>query len=301
MKNAAGPILAIVAAVCFAGKAVLIRMAYAAAPVDAVTLLALRMGFSLPICLLLLWWQARDGKQAPLTKHEWVTMLWLGFLGYYLASLLDFWGLEYISAALERILLFTYPTLVVLITAAVYGKAIRQRELMALLLTVAGTIVSFANDLRLTSSPSALYKGAALVLTSALTYAVFLIGSGRNVGRIGSLRFSALNISIASGFLLGQFFLTRPASSLILPAKIYWLGLALAWFSTGLPIFLTAEAIRRSGASRVSIAASIGPIITIWLGHIFLGEPVTIMQMAGAALVLGGVGLITMAGSSAEA
>ncbi len=287
-----GPILAIIAAVCFAGKAVLIRMAYAAAPIDATTLVALRMAFSLPFCLLVLWNQRH---QTALTKRDWYTMTWLGFIGYYVASFLDFWGLEYISSALERILLFTYPTLVVLISAALYGKKIRTREIVALMLTIAGTVISFASDMRLTGSTNALWKGTALVLASALAYAIFLIGSGRNVGRIGSLRFSALAISIASGFVLTQFFLLRPAASLFtLPAKIYGLGIALAWFSTGLPIFLTVEAIRRSGASRVSIAGSIGPIITIWLGYIFLDEPITALQIAGAVLVLGGVGLITL-------
>jgi len=216
-----GPLLAIIAAICFAGKAVLIRMAYASAPVDATTLVALRMAFSLPFCLFMLWWQGRGGSVVPLTRRDWVTMLWLGFIGYYIASFLDFWGLEYISAALERILLFTYPTLVVLISAALYGRSIRWREVSALLLTVAGTVVSFANDMRLTGSTSALWKGTALVLGSAICYAIFLIGSGRNVGRIGSLRFSALAISIASGFVLAQFFLLRPAKALgSLPTKI---------------------------------------------------------------------------------
>ena len=290
-----GPILAIIAAILFAGKAVLIRMAYAAAPIDATTLVTLRMAFSLPFCLFLLWWQARTGTQSQLTKHDWLTMLWLGFIGYYVASFLDFWGLQYISSALERILLFTYPTLVVLISAALYGKPIHQREILALTLTVAGTVISFANDMRLTPSTSTLWKGAALVLGSSLFYAIFLIGSGRNVGRIGSLRFSALAISIASGFILAQFFLTRPAAGLFtLPARIYWLGIALAWFSTGLPIFLTAEAIRRAGPGRVSIAGSIGPIVTIGLGHVFLDEPITLLQMFGAALVLGGVTLIAV-------
>ena len=288
-----GPLLAIIAAILFAGKAVLIRMAYAAAPIDATTLVALRMAFSLPLCLVVLWWQR--GTQTTLTRRDWLTMVWLGFIGYYIASFLDFWGLEYISSALERILLFTYPTLVVLISAALFKRAIRSREIVALALTVTGTVVSFANDMRLTTSTSALWKGTALVLGSALFYALFLIGSGRKVGRIGSLRFSALAISIASGFVLAQFFALRPAASLFtLPARIYWLGLALAWFSTGLPIFLTVEAIRRAGASRVSIAGSIGPIVTIGLGHIFLGEPITLMQVTGAALVLGGVGLITL-------
>ena len=268
-------------------------MAYAAAPIDATTLVALRMAFSLPLCLVVLWWQR--GTQTTLTRRDWLTMVWLGFIGYYIASFLDFWGLEYISSALERILLFTYPTLVVLISAALFKRAIRSREIVALALTVTGTVVSFANDMRLTTSTSALWKGTALVLGSALFYALFLIGSGRKVGRIGSLRFSALAISIASGFVLAQFFALRPAASLFtLPARIYWLGLALAWFSTGLPIFLTVEAIRRAGASRVSIAGSIGPIVTIGLGHIFLGEPITLMQVTGAALVLGGVGLITL-------
>src|SRR4051794_17628256 len=162
----------------FAGKAVLIRMAYAAAPIDATTLVALRMALSLPLCLVVLLWQR---KQEPLSKSNWLTMIWLGFIGYYVASFLDFWGLEYISAALERILLFTYPTWVVLISAAMYGRKIGSREVVALLLTVAGTIVSFANDMRLATSNSALWKGTFLVLGSAVAYAIFLIGSGRNV------------------------------------------------------------------------------------------------------------------------
>ena len=138
-------------------------------------------------------------------------------------------------------------------------------------------------------------------LGSAVFYALFLNGSCHNVERIGSLRFSALALSIAAGFVLAQFFLLRPPSALLLPAKIYWLGLGLAWFSTALPIFLTIEAIRLVGASRVSIAGSIGPVVTIWLGHIFLDEPITWMQMAGAALVLAGVGLITVSRAAAEA
>lgn len=291
-----GPLLAIIAAICFAGKAVLIRMAYAEAPIDATTLVALRMVLSFPLCLLMLWWNGRNGNVARLTRRDWVTMVWLGFIGYYIASFLDFWGLEYISSALERILLFTYPTMVVLISVALYGRRIRLREVTALLLTVAGTVVSFANDMRLTSSTSALWKGSLLVLGSAICYAIFLVGSGRNVERIGSLRFSALAIAIASGFVVAQFLILRPVSALVLPVRIYWIGLAIAWFSTGLPIFLTVEAVRRVGASRVSIAGSIGPIVTIWLGHLFLGEPVTVMQMAGAALVLSGVGLITVGG-----
>jgi drug/metabolite transporter (DMT)-like permease len=295
-----GPILAIIAAIGFAGKAVLVRMAYASDPkLDATTLVALRMALSLPFCLFMLWWQGRGGRSKPLTKRDWMTMIWLGFIGYYIASFLDFLGLEYISSALERILLFTYPTLVVLISAVLYRKPVHSHAIIALLLTVAGTVVSFANDMRFTSSTSALGKGTALVLGSAVFYALFLIGSGHNVERVGSLRFSALALSIAAGFVLAQFFLLRPASALILPAKIYWLGLALAWFSTGLPIFLTIEAIRLVGASRVSIAGSVGPIVTIWLGHIFLDEPVTWLQMGGAALVLAGVGLITV--SRAEA
>jgi drug/metabolite transporter (DMT)-like permease len=285
----------VIAAICFAGKAVLIRMAYAAGPVDSITLLMLRMVFSLPVCVLVLLWQrSREDGPKPLTRSDWLIMMWLGFLGYYIASFLDFWGLEYISSALERILLFTYPTLVVLISAIAYKRPIHFKEIAALLLTVAGTVICFANDMRLASSPGALWKGAALVLGSAFCYALFLIGSGRNVARIGSLRFSALAIAIASGFVIAQFLALRPISGLILlPAKVYRLGVALAWFSTGLPIFLTAEAIRRAGASRVSIAGSVGPIVTIYLGHVFLGEPITPMQIAGAGFVLAGVGLIT--------
>jgi drug/metabolite transporter (DMT)-like permease len=288
-----GPVFALLGALAFSGKAIFAKLAYAAGTLDAVTLLALRMLFSLPFFGAMIWWSHRDGTQAPLTRRDWTALLWLGFFGYYLASYLDFWGLEYISAGLERLILFTNPTIVVVLSALWLKKRITRRTALALALTYAGIVLVFAHDLLVSADTRALFVGGALVFASAISYAIYLVGNGEVIARIGAARFTAYGMAVSSVFVMLQFALTRPMSSLLQPLPVNTMIAGMAIFSTVLPVWLTNEGIRRIGAGRVAMIGTSGPIMTIGLGAVFLGEPITLFQLAGAALVVAGVLLVS--------
>ena len=289
-----GPVCAVLGVLGFSFKAILIKLAYAWHPVDAVTLLALRMLFSAPFFVAMAWWAGRRPAARPITRRDWRALLWLGFIGYYLASLLDFMGLVYITAALERLVLFLYPTLVVLLSAVLRGRPITRRAMLALLLSYAGIAFVFVHDLSFGGDTAALWRGGALVLTSALAYAFYLVDAGDVIARMGSLRFIAWAMLVSSVFVLAQFAFTRDLALLRVPTSIYGLSLAMAVFSTVLPTWLIAEAIRRLGANTASLIGSLGPVFTIGLGALMLGEAVHAIQLVGAALVLFGVALVTL-------
>jgi drug/metabolite transporter (DMT)-like permease len=295
-----GPVCAVLGVLGFSFKAILIKLAYAWHPVDAVTLLALRMLFSAPFFIAMAGWAGRRPAARPITRRDWRALVWLGFIGYYLASLLDFMGLVYITAALERLVLFLYPTLVVLLSAVLRGRPISRRAMLALLLSYAGIAFVFVHDLRLGGDTTALWTGGALVFASAFAYALYLVDAGDVIARMGSLRFIAWAMLVSSAFVLTQFALTRDLALLRLPAPIYGLSLAMAVFSTVLPTWLIAEAIHRLGANTSSLIGSLGPVFTIGLGALILGEAVHGVQLFGAALVLLGVALVTLQPSRAR-
>jgi drug/metabolite transporter (DMT)-like permease len=300
-----GPLCAVLGVLGFSFKAILIKLAYAWHPVDAVTLLALRMLYSAPFFVAMAWWAGRTRNARPFTRRDWRALVWLGFIGYYLASLLDFSGLQYISAALERLVLFLYPTLVVLLSALVLGKPISRPAGIALVLSYAGIALVFAHDLQFTGDAAALWTGGALVFGSALAYAVYLVGATDIITRLGSARFIAWAMLASTVFVLAHFASTRDIAALDVPLSIHALSLAMAVFSTVLPTWLIAEAIRRLGANTSSLIGSLGPVFTIGLGALILGESIHGIQLAGAGLVLLGVMLVTQrprsAGSPARA
>lgn len=296
-----GPACAVLGVLGFSVKAILIKLAYAWHPIDALTLLALRMIFSAPFFAALAWWATRQAPGPRLRAEDWRSVLWLGFIGYYLASLLDFLGLMYISAALERLVLFLYPTMVVLLSALLLGKPVARRSVVALALSYAGILLVFAHDLAVTGAATALWTGSALVFGSALFYSLYLVRSGSVIERLGPLRFVSFGMLASTGFVLAQFFLTRDAALLVVPPSVYALSLAMAVFSTVLPTLLVAEAIRRIGASASSLIGSLGPVFTIGLGAVVLDEPLHVVQLAGAALVLVGVTLVTRAPAARRA
>jgi drug/metabolite transporter (DMT)-like permease len=288
-----GALLVAAAAIAFSGKGVIIKLAYRHG-VDAVTLLALRMLFSAPFFVLLGWWASRAPSVEKLTPRDHGALVALGLIGYYLASYFDFLGLQYITAALERLLLFVHPTFVVLFSALLFGRRITGRDVFAIAVSYAGIALVFGHDLA--TQPGNVALGSFWVLLSALFYAAYLIGSGRIVHRVGTLRFAAYAGIISSVAVVTHFLVTRDASLLVRQAMpVYWLSLLMAVVSTVLPIVLTMEGIRRVGASHASIVASIGPLATIALGAVFLAEPITGFQVAGAALVLTGVLAISLA------
>lgn len=280
-----GAALAFIAAVAFSGKAILVKLAYAY-PMDAVTLLTLRMVFSVPFFLAVSVWKV-NGSQANLSTRDWLTVISLGLIGYYVGSLLDFWGLYYIPASLERLILFLYPTLVLLLSAWLLRRPIRTYEVAALVVCYAGIAVVLLKGISLNSVHLSL--GAALVFGSALTYAIYLIGSASIISRIGSVRFTAYSMTVTSIAIVLHFLFTHDMASLKQPSAVYVLAIAMALLSTVLPAFFVSEALNRIGAKKTSIIGSVGPVSTLLLGVIFLNETITAMQLLGTGLVIAGV------------
>lgn len=285
-----GASLVLIAAVAFSAKAIFVKLAYAANPIGALTLLTLRMVCAAPLFLLIAWWAARG--QPALTRREWFGVGALGLLGYYLASLLDFMGLQYVTAALERLVLFLYPTFVVVLSALFFGYRIVRRDVFALAVSYLGIGLVFANDLG--TQQAGILLGGALVLLSSLCYAGYLVGAGQMVTRIGSLRFGTYASLASTLAIFVHFAVAGNYREAVQPAQVWWLVIAMALFSTVLPVILMAEGMRRIGSSNASMLGAIGPVATIFMGAAFLNEPITLVQLAGAALVMIGVMAITL-------
>jgi len=277
----------------FSFKAILIKLAYRDAAVDAITLLTLRMLYAAPLFLAMAAWAQRAPRAPPTSRADWLRLIWLGCIGYYLASLLDFMGLQHITASLERLVLFLYPTIVVLLSALLLGQPVTRRAVAALVLSYAGIALVFWHDLRFAGNAGTTLTGGGLVFASAILYAVYLVQAGGVIARLGSTRFISWAMLASTVFIVAQFLLTRPLSALAVPGPVHAISLAMAIFSTVLPTWLIAESIRRMGANAASLVGSFGPVFTIGLGAMILGEPVHAVQLAGAALVLGGVMLVT--------
>jgi drug/metabolite transporter (DMT)-like permease len=289
--RAVGVAMALTAVVCFSLRPILIKLAYAYV-VDPVTLLALRMVFSLPFFLAVAVWAGRGGKRPPVGRRDAAAIVFLGFIGYYFASFVDFLGLQYISAGLGRLILFLYPTLVVLLSLAFLRKRPTSREMIALVVTYSGIALVMSKALGGANPDFAL--GAALVFASAIGYAIYLVAGSQVVHRVGSMRFTAYAMTVASGFCIAQFFLLRPVSALQMPPQVYGLALAMALASTVLPVFITSEALKRIGANQVALVGALGPVTTIFFGWLGLDELMTPVQLFGAALVLSGVVLVSV-------
>ena len=283
--------LAASAAIGFSTKAILVKLAYYDR-VDAVSLLALRMLFSAPFFLAVALMHAWRKDPPPLCGKDYLSILLLGLSGYYLSSLFDFIGLQYISAGLERLILFIYPTLVVVLSALLLGKPFGRKETLALLLSYAGIAVVFFDELHVQAEH--LWLGAGLVFASTLTYSAYLIGAGETIARLGASRFTAYAMLVACAATVLQFVLTHPPQALILPVRVYQLSMVMAIVSTVLPVFMLSAAIRKIGSSHTSLIGSIGPVSTLFMADYFLGEQLTLLQMGGAGLVMAGVLSLTL-------
>lgn len=286
-----GVIFALLAAVGFSAKAIFVKLAYLESQVDAITLLALRMAFSVPFFIGVAIW-VRCKHAEPLNRHDKLLVLGLGLIGYYLSSFLDFLGLQYITAGLERLILFLYPTMTVILTALVFKRSIGRITLAAMGLTYLGIVFVFLHAGGAKEGGS-IALGASLVFASTLTYSSYLVGAGHAIRRIGATRFTAYAMVVASAASLLQFAIAHPpgtwSSALALPVRVYGLSMALAIFSTVLPVFMLSWAIRRIGSGSASLIGAIGPVSTIFLAYVILGESLTLIQIFGSALVLGGV------------
>jgi drug/metabolite transporter (DMT)-like permease len=285
-----GLLLASFGSVAFSAKAIIIKLAYRHG-VDAVTLIMYRMLFALPIFATMAWWASRG--KPPLCAKDWWWVAGLGFTGYYLASFLDFAGLSYISASLERLILYLNPTLVLLLGLLIYKRRIQRLQVLGMAVSYLGVLVVFGHEVKLQGSDAAL--GALLVFLSALTYAVYLIFSGELVKRLGSLRLVGLATSLACLLCIAQFLLLRPLDAAQVAPEVLWLSLLNATLCTAVPVLLVMMAIERIGAGMAAQAGMVGPIATILLSVLVLGEPFTAWLAAGTVLVIAGIYIFSRA------
>lgn len=279
--------LAILAAFGFSFKAIFVKLAYASAEVDAVTLLTLRMLFAFPIFFIVGFSALRGGP--TLTRKDWLLLVLLGLAGYYGASILDFMGLAYITAGLERLILFTYPTLTILLGVLFLGKRFDRRLVLALLLCSMGISQACATDFGSSDDDSAVLTGVLLIFGSALAYAFYSAFSEVSIKRLGSMRFSVLAMLVSIFAVQTHFLLVNPLENLIQPMPVYLYCAAMAVFSTVLPVFFQSAAVRRIGAPRTVLIGTLGPVLTLFFSWLILSEPLTLLQLVGTALVIIGV------------
>jgi drug/metabolite transporter (DMT)-like permease len=240
--------------------------------------------------MAMVWWtQYRKGSvPVRLSVREWLGVVWLGFCGYYLASLLDFAGLQYVSASLERLILYLYPTLVLLLGILLYRKRASRHQWIGMAVSYAGVVAVFAHELRLTGADAGL--GAALVFGSAVSYALYLSYSGELVRRLGALRLVGLASCVACVLCVGQFALLRPLSVVAeLSADVWWLSALNASLCTVLPVVLVMLSIERIGSALASQAGMVGPMSTLVMAALVLDEPLSPWLLLGTALVMSGV------------
>ena len=284
--------MALVGTLAFSGKAIIIKLAYRYG-VDAVTLIMYRMLFALPVFVAMAWWASRG--QAPLARRDWVGICLLGLSGYYLASFLDFLGLAYISASLERLILYLNPTIVMLLGLVLFKRRATARQVLGMGISYSGVMLVFGHEIMLpgdgNNATAAL--GALLVFLSAISYALYLVFSGEMVKRIGSLRLVGLASTVACVCCLLQFVLLRPLSAAVVAPEVIWLSLLNASVCTVLPVLLIMLAIERIGASLTAQTGMLGAMSTILMGVFILGEPLTVWVATGTVLVITGIFVFT--------
>jgi drug/metabolite transporter (DMT)-like permease len=292
----AGIALAMLGSILFSGKAIVVKLAYRYG-VDAATLIALRMLFAAPVFVIIYIWSSRGAEALLLADHLKIGIV--GLIGYYGASYLDFLGLQYITAGLERLILYLNPTLVLLIALVMFARRPSRRDYWAFFIAYFGIAIALWHDLSLEGED--VVTGVGLVFASAVCYAIYLTGSGELVGRVGAMRLTAHAMLAATGGVLLQCLIVDADAILQQQAEVYWLSLANALLCTVLPVFATMIAVERIGAGRTSIAAMIGPVSTILLAFIFLGESLSVLQGIGTMFVLAGVLLLSQMRATAAA
>ena len=288
-KQYLGVFLGVCSAACFSTKAIMVKIAYMYGA-DTVFILFLRLFFSLPLYIILAVIYSKNADM-KITRIQWIWIVLLGFIGYYISSLFDFMGLSYISASLERLILFIYPTLIVVLNTLLFGSKLQRKDYLALVLTYIGIFFIYLGN---TESPTEnLIKGSILVFACALTYAFYIVGSGRLIPVIGAQRYTAyamlvstLSVMLHQGLVNGIPDLTHTSS------EILWIGFAMAIIATVIPSLTLAQSIKLIGTEKSSIIATLGPVFTIALANIILKEPFTLRQGIGTAFIITGVWIV---------
>lgn len=289
-----GVLICFLGAICFSTKAIFVKLAYRDTDVDAVTLLALRMIFSLPFFVISALYSSGKSDNIRFTGRQWIGVALVGSLGYYVSSLLDFLGLQYISAGIERLILFIYPTLVLLMSSLIFKVKITRIQWIAVATTYIGLLLAFVSETNLVQEEenSNLYLGVTLIFACSVTYAAYIVGSGRLIPSIGAAKFNSYAMTFACAAVLLHFLVASDHSLFNLTPRVYMYSAVMALFSTVIPSYLISEGIKRIGSDNVAIVSSVGPVSTIIQANIFLYEPILAMQIAGTVLILAGVLII---------
>ncbi len=282
-------LIGILGVVMFSAKAVMVKLAYQY-EVSAVNLLMFRMLFALPFYVIMLFIYKPSTSQKR-TRKDYISLVLFGFLGYYLASFFDFWGLEYIKASIERVILFIYPTIVIVLARIFLRKAITKVQLIAIALTYIGVVIAFWDDFTLQGDTFLI--GALLIFLSALTYASYLVGSDWLIPKFGVVTFTSYAMIVSCVCVVVHYLIFEQTSLFGYHKNVYLLGLGMAFLSTVIPSYLVSWTIKKIGAPDFSILGSIGPISTIALASIFLDEKITLLQVIGTVIVISGIIIIS--------
>ena len=288
----AGFIITFTGAVFFSTKAIIVKLAFAGTTTDALSLLTLRMIFALPFYLVVAFFHGQKKENVKISSRQWWYVIMLGLIGYYFSSFLDFTGLQYISAGLERLILFLYPTFAVLINVFVFKQQISKRQVIALLLTYAGIAYAFYGEVQLNEVNPNLFWGSFLVFLCAVTYSIYIAGSGKVIPMVGASKFTAYAMLAATTGIFIHFVLRGNYSQLNSGSGLWWYGLLLGVVATVLPSFMISYGLKKIGSNNVAIISGIGPVSTIIQAHLILGEKIFFEQLVGTALVVTGVLLI---------
>jgi drug/metabolite transporter (DMT)-like permease len=286
-----GFVITFIGALFFSTKAILVKLAFANTHTDPVTILALRMLFSLPFYIAIGLLASNKRSNVYFTKRQWVYIILLGLTGYYVSSLCDFIGLQFISAGLERLILFIYPTLAVILNAMIFRQRVNGYQKLAMVLTYVGIAIAFWGEMKIDASNPDFFIGSIFCFLCAITFAIYLVGSGKMIAETGATKFTSYAmISAASGIFIHYFVSGRTVHHM--EGNLLWYGLALAILATVIPTFLMSAGIKKIGSSNAAIISSVGPVSTILQAHFILGERITVEQIAGTILVIIGVLLI---------
>lgn len=287
--------LAMLGATLFSSKAIMVKLSYQY-DVDKLNLLMMRMGFSLPFYIAIAWYDyqknAKIAPVQPLVLKEWLLLVFLGVVGYYLASLLDFWGLEYIEASMERLILFLYPTITALLAALVFKRKISRLQLIAIAISYVGITVAFWKEINVTQGAN-FWWGTLLVFGSALTYSFYLVGSEKLIPQIGVTRFTAYCMIISSMVMVIHYLTQSDLNFFNFHWQVYAFGLAIALFNTVIPSFIISAAILKIGSAKTSVLSSIGPVFVLVMSALILHEEITLYKVMGTLIVMFGVWMIS--------
>ncbi|CAH8283734.1 EamA-like transporter family protein [Mariniflexile fucanivorans] len=290
-KFISGILIGILGIVLFSSKAVMVKLAYQY-QVDALSLLLLRMLFSFPFYLVVAIIYSKKENPAINIKSDYYWIVFFGLVGYYLSSYFDFVGLHYIKASLERIILFLYPTIIIIFNKFFFRKPINSTQAWAIFLTYIGIIITFWGEVAISGNDT--YLGGFFILLCAITYAAYVSGSGWLIPKFGVVKFTAYVMLVSCFCVFIHFGLFSKIDIFSLSWEVYLLGFLIAIFATVIPSFLVSESINRINSSNFAVIAGFGPISTIILAGIFLNEMLTLLQLFGALVVIFGILLVSL-------